>query len=457
MNADAIAERIHQASLELLRDPGVRIEHEGIRERLRRAGAREGAAPQVVQFPAQLVNECVARAPREVWLADRRGGGRRITARGAAAVWSTPGLNLWRHGAHRLFTSADLADAARLLDQLPNADGVFGLALADLPPGAGDVVGLRIMAEHTAKHIRVLCFTPRGAETLCRMREAVGPEPWFSVGFTAHGPLRWTRLALDIFERTAGHGIPVSINGEPMAGVSGPVTLAGSASVGNAEILAGLVVNQVLEPGRPCIHNLGLAHIFDMRTANAVTGAPENHLFAELGAALGRFYGLPSCGWVSTEAMACDEQAAAEKSAGFLAQLKTGVSLVWGIGQLESELTFAPAQAVLDNEFVAYARRYARGVEVSDETLALAVTREVGIAGEFLGHEHTMTHFRNEFFEPSLAWRRRRAEWTAAGAPALSQRAEQIADELMARERPPCLNDSQRHALLELEREFLAR
>lgn len=455
MNAATFAERIHRASLDLLWNPGIRLEHDGIRERLLREGAQPGLETEALRFPAELVMDCVARAPRSVGLADRRGDGKRMTATSSTVVWSTPGLNLWRHGAHRRFTSEDLADAARLLDQLPNADGVFGLALSDVPPGTGDVVGLRIMAENTAKHIRVLCFTPRGAETLCRMREVVGPEPWFSVGFTAHGPLRWTRLALEIFEKTAGHGIPVSINGEPMAGVSGPVTLAGSAAVGNAEILAGLVVNQVLEPGRPCIHNLGLAHIFDMRSAIAVTGAPENHLFAELGAALGRFYGLPSCGWVSTESMSCDEQAAAEKGAGFLAQLRAGVSLVWGIGQLESELTFSPAQAVMDDEMVAYARRYARGVEVSEKTLALDVIREVGIAGDYLGHEHTLAEFRSEFFEPSLAWRRRRAEWDAAGAPRLGARAEQIADELIASQRAPYLTDDQRCALLEIEQAYL--
>ena len=59
-----------------------------------------------------------------------------------------------------------------------------------------------------------------------------------------------------------------------MAGVSGPVTLAGAGAVGNAEILAGIVINQLLEPGRPCLYNLGLAHVFDMRTAIALTGAP---------------------------------------------------------------------------------------------------------------------------------------------------------------------------------------
>ena len=107
---------------------------------------------------------------------------------------------------------------------------------------------------------------------MVEMKKVVGDFPWFSVGFTAHGPLRWTNLALEIYRHTAGHGIPATVNGEPMAGVSGPVTLAGAAAVGNAEILAGIVVNQILEPGRPVIFNLGLAHVFDMRTAIAVTG-----------------------------------------------------------------------------------------------------------------------------------------------------------------------------------------
>ena len=455
MNTSDIVERVHRASLALLDDPGVRIEHEGIRARLKCAGAREGAREGVIRFPEPLVTESLEQAPGEVWLADRRGGGCRLAPGAPAAVWSAPGMYVFRHGEHRLFRSRDLADAARLLDQLPEVDGVFGLALSDYPPGTGDVVGLRVMAENTTKHIRVLSFTPRGAEAVCRMHEALGPAPWFSVGFTAHGPLRWTRLALEIFEKTAGRGLPVSINGEPMAGVSAPVTLAGCAAVGNAEILAGLVVNQVLEPGRPCIHNLGLAHIFDMRAATAVTGAPENHLLAEIGAELARWYGLPSASWVSTDSPIGDEQAAMEKAAGFFTHLRAGVSLVWGVGQLESELTFSPAQAVVDNEIVGGARRYARGWDAGDEALAVSVVREVGIAGSFLDHEHTLAHFRSELHEPDLSWRRRRADWVAAGRPTLARRAEERADEYIGRERPPCLTDENRRALIEIERAFL--
>ena len=242
-----------------------------------------------------------------------------------------------------------------------------------------------------------------------------------------------------------------------MAGVSGPTTLAGAAAVGNAEILAGIVINQVLEPGRPVIHNLGLAHVFDMRASIAVTGAPENHLLAGLGAAMGRFYNLPSCSWVSTESMATDSQAAMEKTAGFLSHLQSGNNLVWGVGQLESELTVSPAQAVIDNEILAYVRRYLRGVEVDEDTLALDVSRDVGIAGSFLAEEHTLRHCRSEFFEPALLYRGRRADWTDGGSRSLHERAEEKAERLMAQTVSSGLTEDQTAELRRIEESFASQ
>lgn len=123
-----------------------------------------------------------------------------------------PGLKIYENNSSRPFTKDDMARIARLLDQLEAVDAVFGYAMDDVPPPARDVVGLRIMAENTRKHIRVLCFTPHGSDMMVEMKKVVGDYPWFSVGFTAHGPLRWTNLALEIFKRSAGHGIPATID-----------------------------------------------------------------------------------------------------------------------------------------------------------------------------------------------------------------------------------------------------
>jgi len=232
-------------------------------------------------------------------------------------------------------------------------DVVVGTSTEDTAPRYRDFVGFRIMAQNTRKHLRALSFTTRGGEAIMEMARVLAgggslrENPIFSIGFTAHGPLRWTHLALGVYKSTAGQGIPCTVNGEPMAGASAPVTLAGAAAVGTAEILAGIVINQLLEPGRPCLFNLGFAHVMDMRGGFAVTGGPENVLLAVTGAELARHYKLPSVSWMCTDSLHYDGQNTAEKTFAALAHAQARVSTVWGAGQVESEKTISPVQAVL--------------------------------------------------------------------------------------------------------------
>jgi trimethylamine--corrinoid protein Co-methyltransferase len=451
------AEKIHDAALMPLEDPGIRLDHEEICLLLLKAGAKEGRSTNVIRFPKELIMEKLAISPREFIFTDREGKGKITSAVSEAVIWSVPGMKIVENNKARPFSSKDMAKVTRLLHQLENVDGVFGFALDNIPPKASDVVGLRIIAENTNKHIRVLCFTPQGSEMMVEMKKVVGNFPWFSIGFTAHGPLRWTNLALEIFRKTAGSGIPVTINGEPMAGVSGPVTLAGSAAVGTAEILAGIVVNQLLEPGRPCVFNLGLAHTFDMRNSIAVTGGPENHLFARISAIMGRYYGIPSASWVSTESMCADSQAALEKMCGFLTHLQSGVSNIWAIGQLESELAFSPAQAVIDNEIISYIKRYLMGVDVNEDTLATELSREVGISGSFLDQYHTLENFQDEFFLPDILNRQVRENWKALGSRTLTEVAEEKARVLIEKDVENDLNESQIKELDALAKGFVKR
>ena len=406
MNPQEI-ELLHETTLRILEEIGVRLEHDGIVTRMLRAGAKAGPGSQEVRFPRQMIAEYLALAPRRVDLARRDGTVDVLTPDSPAIFWTNPGMYLWTGTDRREITSADLASVARLCDHLDAVQGVIGMALCDVEPRHRDFTGARIIAENCRKHVRPLCFTPTGMEALSEMKQ-VFPGNWLSVGFTAHGPLRWTNLALAIFEKSAGSGIPATINGEPMAGVTGPVTLAGAMAVGNAEILSGIVVNQVLEPGRPVIYNLGLAHTFDMKHATAVTGGPENALYAAASADLGRFYHLPSSSWASTESVFDDGQAALETALAIQTHLAARCGLIWGLGQLESEKTISLAQLVIQNEMVGFARHHARGFAVTPETLQFDLIREVGIGGSFLETEHTLRHFRETLWEPRILNRKPR-------------------------------------------------
>jgi trimethylamine--corrinoid protein Co-methyltransferase len=106
---------------------------------------------------------------------------------------------------------------------------------------------------------------------------------------------------------------------------------------------------------------------------------------------------------------------------------------------------------------IAYARHYGRGAGFDDESLAVEVTRSVGIAGSFLEHDHTLRHYRDELFAPRVLLRKRRAVWAQQGSKTLEQRAEEIADELIGRQGEPALTPEQAWALQRITDGFVAR
>ena len=166
------AERVNEVSLSLLADPGVRVEHDGICERLLRAGARAGAGPNVTRFPREMVAEYLALAPKVVRFASRGGSAVQVQAGGQSRFWTGAALcYVDLDGSYREITSGDLAAYARLVDRLGSVDAIVGTAMSDVAPTARDFVGLRVMAENTRKHLRALSFSPRGAEAMKEVQQ----------------------------------------------------------------------------------------------------------------------------------------------------------------------------------------------------------------------------------------------------------------------------------------------
>ncbi len=276
--------RIHTASLDVLETMGVRVDDAAILTLLKREGARDAGAADTVRLPRRLVAESLAACPSSARFSDRRGGLRELGAGGAAIFWTGNALYVAHGRARRELMTADLAQLTRVADACPEIDGMVGTSVADYPPPARDVVGFRVMAAHTSKHLRPCTFTPAGASAMLEMSQVLAggvplaERPLVSFGYSIVSPLHWTPTGLGAMRNTSGHGLPFMINSEPMGGGSAPVTLAGCLVLANADVLSGIVIAQLLERGRPVIYNAGFAHVLDMSTAVALTGAPENAL-----------------------------------------------------------------------------------------------------------------------------------------------------------------------------------
>ncbi len=457
-------EQIDRTSLRILGEIGVRVDDEALRERAVRAGARPGRETDVLRLPEKMVREYVARAPSEARYADRRGEVRTVSPEADPTFWTGAALNYVAGSECRPITAADLAEFTRVADALPSVFAVVGTSVDKVPPPARDVVGLRIMAEHTTRHLRPLLFTADGIAPLVEMAEVLAGDatlrecPLISFGYSCLSPLHWSQISCDLWRGTSGHGLPVMLNGEPIAGSTSPVTLAGSLALSNAEILAGVVLVQLLEPGRPVVHNLGFAHAMDMRTAACLAGSAECALLAWAGARLAAFYRLPSASWMCTDAFVDDGQASMEKVLTGFAHVLGGVGVIWGMGQLQSEKALSPVQLVLDEEVAAALLRFRRGFRVDEESLAYDEIREVvEEGGDFLSHEHTLRHFRDELSESRLLARCQRETWEAAGSRALADRAADRVREILAAPPSEPLSEDQRRELRAIEKRVLDR
>jgi trimethylamine---corrinoid protein Co-methyltransferase len=454
-------ERINETSLDILAGTGVMFEADWAKQMLLRHGCTQGRDADMIRLPRELVADCIAQAPERVQLASLDGSSVHLGSGSPPVYWTGNALYLDEGKTVRPITRADLVDICRVGERLEMIHAIVGPSLADCPPQCRDFAGLRIMAEHTTGHLRPCIYTPRGTVALREMAQVLvggyrlADRPVLSLGFTAVSPLRWSAIGLDSFRQSSGYGIPIMVNSEPVAGATGPVTPAGALTLANAEALAGVVVVQLLEPGRPTIFNLGFTHTMDMRTTVTRTASPECTLIQSAGAQLARYHGMPGASWANTESMTADGQATAEFTLTALTHALSGVNIIWGVGNLESTRVMSLPQMVIADEMARMVSRIAQGIEVSEETIAADLIARMGTEAQYLGCDHTMAYFR-ELVEPQLFCTTGREVWGQTGTMTIYEAAEARAEQMLSGEAEILLDDATDAELAAIEQRFTA-
>jgi len=462
---DEDRKKILQASFRILEETGVQIDHPEIFRMLCEAGCRGDEENSRIFFPRRLVEEKIKLCPPRVPFAGRDGEMFIAEPGGPCVFFTGNALNFTRGKETSPIREGDFALFCRVVEAMPFIRGVVGTNLSEYPPEAKDFVGFRVMMENTRKHLRPCIYTPQGVAIIVEMAQAYLSEfgqdlrsrPIVSTGYTIVSPLHWTKEGLEVYRRSAGYGMPATINSECISGATSPVTLAGTLVLANAEALSGIVINQVLEPGRPCIYNLGFSHVMDMKSAEPTTGAPENGLIAAAGAAFARDLNLPSAAWTCTDSACVDSQSAFERAVVGLVQLLGGANVIWGAGNLEFTRAISPEQAVIDNEIIGAAQRVKRGIEVNDETLAVPLIQEMKSQANYLGSDFTLKHFRKELASFSLVNRHRRSAWEKRGAKSLDEAAREQVEKVLQKPRPEAGDGGAMDKVRSIEKKWLEK
>lgn len=113
-----------------------------------------------------------------------------------------------------------------------------------------------------------------------------------------------------------------------------------------------------------------------------------------------------------------------------------GVNIIHDVGYMDMGMMCSTAMMVLGNEIIHWVKRFARGLEISAETLAVEVIDAVGPGGNFLTQKHTLNHMRSEVWQPELFFKDSHDAWVADGALSLEERADKRVADILETHQP---------------------
>jgi trimethylamine--corrinoid protein Co-methyltransferase len=454
---DTEVEAIHLASLRILGEVGVILTHPEAREILSGAGAQ--VCDNRILLPAEMVEQEVARCPAQVKLRGRGGG--EVTLGEGQLHWHNLGgaRDVYDPitGQCRAATVKDVADAACLLDSLSNCTTVTPFFTPQDVPG--EVMSVA-MYRHTLAHTTKPIHGP-GVQTavevaiMTRMAEVIGPPTEvLSLGISPISPLTFPDGITAAIIEVARNGLLFGPLPCPTAGTTAPLSLAGALAQQNAEVLASIVLAQLVNPGTPVFYCGRLATL-DPRSGGSVWGGVELGLVSAGTVHIAHRYGLPvNVYGLSTNAHDFVLQNGYERALNAVIPALAGADELSGIGEMSAGVAGSFAQMVIDDEIAASVRRLLRGFTVDADSLAVEVIGAV-MEGRrnFISEAHTVKYLRaGELLVTRLAERRGRDEWEKSGRDGMVERAQAKVAKILAEHEVTLLDESQEAELDEILR-----
>jgi len=458
---------IHDKALEVLSTSGVKFESEEALKILKDNGARVDFNKKIARLTPQMVDDAVKKAPGKLKLYSR--DGEEAAELGGNNVYFDPGSSMIRFMESdgitvRSSESKDLVQISRVNDALDNIKlQSTAVVCYDVPKSIGDSYRLYLCLKNSPKPVITGAFSVPGVKHMRDMlasvvggHERLKEKPVAIFDICPSPPLKWTEISSRNIIDCARYGLPLETVSMPMPGAATPVTLSGSIVVHTAETLSGLILAQCVSPGTPVIYGGAPVH-FDMHYGTTPLSAVEATMIAAGYSQMGKYFGLPTHTYAAlSDSKVIDMQAGMETGiSGIIAQL-AGINVISGAGGLDFVSTFSLEKLVIDNEVCGNAMRLNRGIDCSQESLAVDLINELGPGGNYLETEHTFKWFKKEPYIPSeVIDRRERGNWTAAGSKDIFKRAREKVEAIKQNHRPGTLDDARLARLDSVTRDIM--
>jgi trimethylamine--corrinoid protein Co-methyltransferase len=391
---------LRAGTLEILDTIGIHVPSDHVLALYEAHGARVDRVTRNVQLPPDLVLAAMARAPRAYTLGGRVPGFD-LLLDGSSFYVATDGSGIRvvdpDGGEMRSSVLADVEAMARVADALPAVGFYWPIVSASDHPATAPVHELLASFSGTVKHVQTetVVGAPMARAAVEMARVVAGSEanlrsrPPLSSLICAISPLAQDDEGMEAALVFAEAGIPVGIMSMANAGTTGPATIAGTLVQGDAEIIAALVLLELVHPGAPVYHSL-MTGVMDPRTGGYLSTSMSGEVAYGAGVEIAHAWGVPTlAGVFGTDAPEPGWQVAAESAVNLTMCALLGAETGSGMGLLDACTTLYHEQIVLDADLYERVRVNLAGLDTSPAALALDVVREVGPRGHFLYQEHT--------------------------------------------------------------------
>ncbi|HJX37000.1 MAG TPA: trimethylamine methyltransferase family protein, partial [Anaerolineae bacterium] len=445
--SEETVERAIDEAYELLVNPGVQIHYDEALRLLADAGAEVDLETRIARIPRALAEKAVESAPSSFHLYNLEG--EPVVHYGGDDVHFDPGsaaIEIIDYQARESRTpvTSDCENFVRLAEKLPQIDAVAtSIVCSDVAKAMQDWYRLYLLLLYARKPIVTGTFSIESFSIMHELlvavagsAEALAEKPRAVFDACPSPPLMWSDITCANLIDAARARVPAELIPMPLMGATGPATIIGSAVQHAAEALSGLTIHQLAKPGSPIVWG-GSPAYFDMRTGAPPMGAMATMMldctYAQIGKRI-KPGGLPTHAYLGmSDTKIVDAQTGLESASGAILGALAGINMISGPGMMDFESCFSLEKLVIDAEIVGMAKRLVRGVDDSDEPLALDIMRQVGHKGNFLGTKHTARHYRTEDYMPSeVIDRDYRKAWFDKGALDANARAHRRVEELIA-------------------------
>jgi len=436
--------RVHEESLRILAEVGVRFHGDRALPLLEGGGAVVDRDSRIARIPPELLQAALATTPTTFVLGARNAAHdyplpspvTRYAIDGTAAF-----VHDFETGERRYGTRRDSFDALRVFQQ---ADmGVMAWApttASDAPSHSRALHEFFTMARASSKHgqhelhtVAQVPYLVEGLEVLCGGEARLRSRHEYSLIYCPVAPLTHDGPMLDAYLELGQLDLPVMIMPMPVTGTTGPASLFADIAVANAEALSAIVVFQLAHPGRPLIYSSATGSM-DFHSGAYLGGTPEMGLQSAALTTMGRFYGLPSTSaGCTSDARLPGPEAVIEKLVTTLPPVSAGSDIVVGLGEIEGDQALVLEQILVDNEIAHLAERLFQGVDTGPDKALFEDIAEVGPGGHFLVTQGTRRAARSgEFYLPKLLDRHPYESWVSLGMPSMYETARERVREILA-------------------------